>query len=56
MSEAEIAERVMVAGTIGLGYALFSDHMAQVLDLDPAVRRAADARVEALVAEIGRLP
>ena len=56
MSDAEIAERVMVAGTIGLGYALFSDHMAQVLDLDPDVRRAADARVEALVAEIGCLP
>lgn len=56
MSQAEIAERVMLSTTLGLGYALFAEHMAKVLGLDEASRRAVDARVQDLVVEIGMIP
>jgi AcrR family transcriptional regulator len=56
MPEAEITERVMVATTLGLGYALFADHMGHVMGMDDEARRAADARVLSLVADIGLIP
>lgn len=56
MPEAEITERVMIATTLGLGYALFVEHMSKVMGLDEEARRSADARVLELVADIGLIP
>lgn len=52
----EASERVAVAATIGLGWALFADHMCRVLGIDPASRARADERVAALVHDIGGNP
>ena len=40
----------MIATTLGLGWALFSDHMSQVMQLDEQGRRSVDQRVAELVA------
>ncbi len=52
----EIDAMVAMASTLGLGWALFSDHLTNLLDLDPVRRHELDARVAALVAELGGLP
>ncbi|MFN8020279.1 MAG: TetR family transcriptional regulator [Acidimicrobiales bacterium] len=52
----EVNERVMIATTLGLGWALFSEHMSRVMELDERGRRSVDQRVADLVAEIGGIP
>lgn len=56
LAPGEVNERVMIATTLGLGWALFSDHMSQVMQLDEQGRRSVDQRVAELVAEIGGIP
>lgn len=52
----EIDERVIAASSLGLGYALFADHLQMQMGLDAERRAAIDARVAELVAEIGAIP
>jgi TetR/AcrR family transcriptional regulator, repressor for neighboring sulfatase len=56
LTAAEVNERVMIATTLGLGWALFSEHMSRVMELDERGRRSVDQRVAELVAEIGGIP
>ncbi len=56
MDASEVNERVVAASSLGLGYALFADHLASLMDLNPAQRTAIDERVAQLVAEIGGIP
>jgi TetR/AcrR family transcriptional regulator, repressor for neighboring sulfatase len=56
LSAEEVNERVMIATTLGLGWALFSEHMSRVMNLDERGRASVDQRVADLVAEIGGIP
>lgn len=56
LDPSEIDERVAAASTIGLGYALFADLMADALELDLDQRRRVDERIRDLVATIGAIP
>ena len=53
---AELDEAVIVATTLGLGWALFAEHLCEVLDVDHDQRDAIERRVIALVSEIGGIP
>ena len=55
-SDAELDESVIVATTLGLGWALFAEHLCEVLDVDTERRDAIEHRVLALVSEIGGIP
>lgn len=52
----EVDARVIAAASLGLGYALFADHLQAQMDLGRAERAAVDARIADLVAEIGGIP
>jgi AcrR family transcriptional regulator len=52
----EADRRVMIASSLGLGWALFADHFSHVFALDEAGRAAMDASVAAMVADIGGIP
>ncbi len=53
---AELDEAVIVATTLGLGWALFADHLCGILDIDAEGIDAIEQRVLSLVAEVGGLP
>ena len=55
-TDAELDEAVIVATTLGLGWALFAEHLCSILDVDEAERDAIDQRVLALISDIGGLP
>ncbi len=52
----ELAEAVIIASTLGLGWALFADHLCRILELDTEQADAIERRVAELVAEIGGIP
>lgn len=52
----ELDERVLIATTFALGWSLFAEHFASVLGVDPERRRSIEARVTAILAEIGGIP
>jgi AcrR family transcriptional regulator len=54
--DAELDEAVIVATTLGLGWALFAEHLCGVLDVDDDERDAIEQRVLALISDIGGLP
>ena len=55
-SVAELDEAVIVATTLGLGWALFAEHLCEILDVDHERRDAIERRVLALVSDIGGIP
>ena len=56
LTEDEIETMVITASALGLGWALFAEHLADTLDLDLDRRAALDKHIEALVAELGGIP
>lgn len=55
-SDEELAERILIATTIGLGWSLFSEHFARVLEVTPEQRASFEQRVTDMIAEIGGIP
>lgn len=55
-TEEEADTMVATASALGLGWALFADHICEVLDLDDRRRAALDRHMESLVADLGGLP
>jgi AcrR family transcriptional regulator len=55
-SAAELDESVIIATTLGLGWALFAEHLCGILEVDEDRIDAIEQRVIALAAEIGGLP
>jgi len=53
---AELDQAVIVATTLGLGWALFADHLCAILDIDTDGVDAIERRVIDLVADIGGIP
>lgn len=56
LSHAEIDERIIMASTLALGWALFSDHTANVMKMSQARRSEINKKINELVAEIGGIP
>lgn len=52
----EIDTMVATASALGLGWALFADHLGDLLGVDPEQRLALDAHVSAVIADLGGLP
>lgn len=55
-TDAELDEAVIVATTLGLGWALFAEHLCGILDVDEDERVAIEQRVLALISDIGGIP
>jgi len=55
-TDAELDEAVIVATTLGLGWALFAEHLCGILGVDEDERDAIEHRVLALISDIGGLP
>jgi AcrR family transcriptional regulator len=55
-TDAELDEAVIVATTLGLGWALFAEHLCGILDVDEDERAAIERRVLTLISDIGGLP
>lgn len=55
-SDDELDERVLIATTFGLGWSLFAEHFARILDISPQQRQLIEQHVTALLAEIGGIP
>jgi AcrR family transcriptional regulator len=55
-TDAELDEAVIVATTLGLGWALFAEHLCGVLGVDEDERDAIERRVLALISDIGGIP
>lgn len=56
LSDDDLDERVLVATALGLGWALFADHLTAILDVDECRRARIADRVAAMVADIGGIP
>jgi AcrR family transcriptional regulator len=52
----ELDEAVIVATTLGLGWALFAEHLCSILDVDEDQRDTIEQRVLALISDIGGIP
>lgn len=55
-TDAELDEAVIVATTLGLGWALFAEQLCGILDVDEDERDAIEQRVLALMSDIGGIP
>jgi len=55
-TDAELDEAVIVAATLGLGWALFAEHLCGILDVDEHERDSIEQRVLALMSDIGGIP
>lgn len=55
-TDAELDEAIIVATTLGLGWALFAEHLCGILDVDENERDAIEHRVLALISDIGGIP
>lgn len=55
-TDAELDEAVIVATTLGLGWALFAEHLCSVLQVANDERDAIEQRVLALISDIGGIP
>jgi AcrR family transcriptional regulator len=55
-TDAELDEAIILATTLGLGWALFAEHLCGVLDVDEDERDAIERRVLALISDIGGIP
>ena len=53
---AELDEAIVIATTLGLGWALFADHLCAILGVDDERIDAIEQRVLALAADIGGIP
>ncbi len=56
LSASEVAERIAVAASVGLGWALFADHVTNILGLSDEERESAAARITLLMSELGGIP
>ncbi len=56
LTDDEISSKIAAAAALGLGWALYADHLCELLDLDPEQRARTEAEVHALVGDIGGLP
>ncbi len=54
--DAELDEAIIVATTLGLGWALFAEHLCDILDVDEDERDTIERRVLSLVSDIGGIP
>ena len=52
----ELDEDIVIATTLALGWALFADHLCDILEIGPERQAAIQQRVLAMGAEIGGLP
>ncbi len=52
----EIDTKVATASALGLGWALFADHLGDLLGVDAEQRLALDAHVSSVIADLGGLP
>lgn len=55
-SEEELDERILIATALGLGWSLFSEHFARVLEVTPEQRASIERRVTDMIADIGGVP
>jgi AcrR family transcriptional regulator len=55
-TEVELDEAVIVATTLGLGWALFAEHLCGILGVDEDERDAIEDRVLTLISDIGGIP
>ena len=55
-TDAELDEAVIVAATLGWGWALFAEHLCGILDVDEHERDSIEQRVLALMSDIGGIP
>ena len=56
LSASDVAERIAVATAMGLGWALFADHVTTILGLTDAERASAGARLTAVMCDVGGIP
>lgn len=56
LTPTEANERVALAATLGLGWALFADHLCRALGIDDASRASVDAQVARFAHEVGGVP
>ncbi len=56
LDDAELDARVAIASALGLGWALFADHLSRILELDDQQRAVVATRVGEMVADIGGIP
>lgn len=56
LGDDEVDTMVATASALGLGWAMFADHLADLLELSPSQRAELDKRVTSLVAELGGIP
>ncbi len=56
LTDDEISTKIATAAALGLGWALYADHLCELLDIDPEQRVRTEAEVHALVADLGGLP
>jgi AcrR family transcriptional regulator len=56
LDPADVDEQILIATALGLGWALFADHLTAVLGLEPDRRADVASRVADLVAEFGGIP
>ena len=55
-TDEELDEAVIVATTLGLGWALFGEHLCGILDVDEEERDAIEQRVLTIMSDIGGIP
>lgn len=56
LTPAEIDERIIMASTMALGWALFSDHMENVMKMSKNRRTEINQKINDLVADLGGIP
>ena len=56
LSGAEIESKIAHAAALGLGWALYADHISELLHLTSARREQVEAEIHQLVANLGGLP
>ena len=55
-TDVELDEAVIVATTLGLGWALFAEHLCGILGVDEDEREAIEQRVLTLISDLGGIP
>ncbi len=56
LSSTQIDTMVATASALGLGWALFADHLSELLGIDSEQRLLLDAHVSSVIADLGGLP
>lgn len=56
LSSAEVDSMIARSAALGLGWALYADHICELLQLDPERRSSIEADIYELIADLGGLP